>query len=402
MSASASAASVYAAVGAELIHFALDVDTVELTRKGSIQLPSRVQYAWPHASLPVLYVSCADRSRSDRFFVSALRMSEDGELDYHGEHAVVESRPIHITTDADSRHVLTAYTHDPGLTVHRINDDGTIGERVPPVPPFDFGAYPHQIRVTPANNRAIIVARGYPLLPGRAYHPGALKFLSYDNGRVANLYTVNLEGSFGLERFNPRHLDFHPQLLFVSMEHQNAMAVMRLDGDDLDPRPLFVRNLLADPDNVRPRQLGGTVHVHPNGRYVYVANRNDSYEGFSGIRDYDSWTTPDPVPVFGGGENNIAVFELDEKTGEPTLIQNADTRGLFPRCFALDALGRVLIAANMRPTVIRDGSSVREVPASLAMFRVGSDGRLEFVRKYDIDVGRETIWWMGIVSRRRV
>ncbi|HEX3960442.1 MAG TPA: hypothetical protein VHZ03_28025 [Trebonia sp.] len=63
--------------------------------------------------------------------------------------------------------------------------------------------------------------------------------------------------------------------------------------------------ILARPHLVRPRQDGGTVHVHPSGKYVYVANRNDGYVG--GHRG-PSWITPDPVPVFPGGETNIAVF----------------------------------------------------------------------------------------------
>ena len=47
---------------------------------------------------------------------------------------------------------------------------------------------------------------------------------------------------------------------------------------------------------------------------------------------------------------------------------------------------------------VRDGSGVRSVPASLAVFRVGDDAKLDFVRKYDIDVGSKNIFWMGITS----
>jgi hypothetical protein len=37
------------------------------------------------------------------------------------------------------------------------------------------------------------------------------------------------------------------------------------------------------------------------------------------------------------------------------------------------------------------------VPASLAMFRIRDDGKLDFVRKYDVDVGDKTMFWMGMV-----
>ena len=46
---------------------------------------------------------------------------------------------------------------------------------------------------------------------------------------------------------------------------------------------------------------------------------------------------------------------------------------------------------------MREGAQVRSVPACLSLFRIGSDGTLTFVRKYDVDVGNNTMFWMGMV-----
>src|SRR6185436_10718690 len=95
----------------------------------------------------------------------------------------------------------------------------------------------------------------------------------------------------------------------------------------------------------------------------------------------------------------IAVYAINPDTGEPTLIQSADTRGLEPRTFALDASGRILVAANQNATLVRNGQRLSTVPASLAVFRVRADGKLDFVRKYDIETDRgRSLFWMGIVS----
>jgi DNA-binding beta-propeller fold protein YncE len=126
--------------------------------------------------------------------------------------------------------------------------------------------------------------------------------------------------------------------------------------------------------------------VHRNGKYVYLANRA------SGTTEFEGKT------VFAGGENSIAVFAINQESGEPTLIQNASTRGIHTRTFALDPSGKILVAANMMPLEVRDGNSLRTVPASLAVFRVRDDGKLDFVRKYDVDVGGKNIFWMGIVA----
>jgi hypothetical protein len=45
--------------------------------------------------------------------------------------------------------------------------------------------------------------------------------------------------------------------------------------------------------------------------------------------------------------------------------------------------------------------SVRTVHASLAVYRVRGDGRLEFIRKYDVETaGARNLFWMGLVSLR--
>ncbi len=39
------------------------------------------------------------------------------------------------------------------------------------------------------------------------------------------------------------------------------------------------------------------------------------------------------------------------------------------------------------------------VPAAISMFAVGSDGKLEFVRKYDIDASEQKQqFWAGMVT----
>jgi hypothetical protein len=127
--------------------------------------------------------------------------------------------------------------------------------------------------------------------------------------------------------------------------------------------------------------------MHPNGRFLYQANRA------SGTTDVGG------KPVFVGGENNIAVYSINQDTGEPALIQNIDTRGMHPRTFTLDPSGRILIAANQMPLLVRDGTNLKTVPASLSVFRIGSGGKLEFSRKYDVEAaGNKSLYWIGAVA----
>jgi len=44
------------------------------------------------------------------------------------------------------------------------------------------------------------------------------------------------------------------------------------------------------------------------------------------------------------------------------------------------------------------GGVIREMPACLSVFRIADDGRLDFVRKYDVEVGNQQMFWMGMVT----
>ena len=58
--------------------------------------------------------------------------------------------------------------------------------------------------------------------------------------------------------------------------------------------------------------------------------------------------------------------------------------------------GKLLVASHIQGITLRDGT---EVPCCLSLFRIGDDGKLDFVRKYDVDVsGGRTMWWMGMVA----
>jgi hypothetical protein len=126
--------------------------------------------------------------------------------------------------------------------------------------------------------------------------------------------------------------------------------------------------------------------VHPNGRFVYLTNRAAAVLEFEGKK------------VFAGGENSVAAYAIDQASGEPTLIQNIDGRGIQLRTFAIDPSGRLLVAASIMPLPVRDGGSIKTLTAGLSVFRIGADGKLDFVRKYDVETGNRQQFWSGMVT----
>jgi 6-phosphogluconolactonase len=378
--------ALYASVGPELVHYQVDVDGASLVKKESVTVPESVQYAWPHPSRRYIYVAWSNGSGADHHGVSAFRIDpKSGALHPHGDPVSLAARPVHITTDIPGTHLLVAYNDPSGLSVYDLAPDGAILAPIKQPEPLDFGIYGHQIRVDPSNDVVILVTRGNGPARGKPEDPGALKVFSYKNGILTNRTSIAPNRGYG---FQPRHLDFDGPWVYVSLERQNKLQVYKkLPDGTLGSEPLFTKDSLTEPGKVRPGQAAGTVHVHPNGRFVYQANRASGTTEYEGKR------------IFAGGENTIAIYSINKKTGEPTLIQNADTHGMEPRTFALDASGRVLVAANQNAGLVRDGQGLSTVPASLTVFRVRTDGKLDFVRKYDVETDRgRTLFWMGLVS----
>ncbi len=233
----------YAAVGSELTQYDMDVEGAALVKRNSITLPANVQEAALHPSKRYIYIAWSNGGPSNipqgsaapsgsQHGLSAFRIDPaSGALLPHGQPAPLPSRPIHVTTDISGTHILAAYNDPSGLTVHRIEADGTIGSQVKQPQPLDVGIYGHQVRVEPSNDMVILVTRGNGPTPSKPEDPGALKLFSYKDGLLANRMSIAPGGGFN---FQVRHLDFHPSRpwVLVSLERQNKLDVFekRPDG----------------------------------------------------------------------------------------------------------------------------------------------------------------------------
>jgi 6-phosphogluconolactonase len=379
----------YASMGPDLILFDVDVDSAVLIKRASVRLPANIQYAWPHPSCRTLYVVSSDGGpgvAGDKHYANSLAIdAATGELELKGVSAVLPSRPIHASVDANGEYLLTAYNNPNNVMVHRLHADGAIGGPVAQPRNLDTGIYAHQILTTPSNRSVTLVTRGNDARPERPEDPGAIKMFAFGNGVLTNLASIAPGNGLG---FGPRHLEFHPSKpwAFVSIERQNQLYVYKLDGETgLARAPMFIKDTLSDPASPA-RQGAGPIHVHPNGRFVYQTNRASAVTESAGKK------------VFAGGENSVAVFAIDQVTGEPRLMQNIDGRGIQLRTFAIDPSGRMLVAASIMPLPVRETNGIGILTAGLTVFHIRDDGRLEFVRKYEVDTGDRQQFWSGMVS----
>ena len=139
-----------------------------------------------------------------------------------------------------------------------------------------------------------------------------MKVFRYDSGVLSDQISIAPQNGFG---FRARHLDFHPTRpwVFLTLESQNRLQVYRRTDDGLETTPLFSVSTLS----------AGRGHT-----------RADSQHGPRAPERTVRLCRQPGTPA--GGRNEIAVFRINEATGEPSLIQNVDSHGFTPRTFALD------------------------------------------------------------------
>jgi 6-phosphogluconolactonase len=380
----------YASAGPELTLYSVDVDNAALVKHDTVSTAANIQYAWPHPSKQYLYVVSSNGGpgsagvTGNKHLANAFRIDPaSGALTPHGATLTLPSRPIHTSVDIAGEYLLIAYNDPSNLTVHRINADGTLGERIEQPATLDTGKFAHQIRVTPDNKHVILVTRGNNAPTDKTVNPGSLKIFGFRDGVLTPVAAI--QPGDGM-KFGPRHLDFHPTQpwVYVSIESQNKLYVYRRDPvTGISREPLFIKDTLSDPAS-KAEQLAGPIHVHPSGRFVYLTNRAFTLTDVEGKK------------VFAGGENSVAAFAIDQATGEPTLLQNIDGHANYLRTFGIDPGGRLLVAASVWPMPMRDGTTL---PAAIGMFRIGGDGKLEFVRNYEIDAAaQKQQFWAGMVT----
>ena len=289
-----------------------------------------------------------------------------------------------MTSDIPSQNLLVAFSNPSGLRVYRVNRDGTPGAEVVQPEPIDPGIYGHQVRVSLDNRLAILVTRGHDAAGAKPEEPGALKVFHYRDGHLTGEVSVAPDGGFG---FGPRHLDFHPAKpwVYVSLERQNRLDMFALDGEALSRRaalqqrhpgragqhPRAAGRRHGPRPSERPLRLCRQPRIeHDRGRRAAGLCRRREHAGRLCDRPGDRRAQPDPACRY-------ARHSLPHLSHRPERASPC--------------------RSTHHGVPVKDGGAIREVPACLSVFRIGGDGKLDFVRKYDVDVGDRQMFWMGMV-----
>lgn len=143
----------------------------------------------------------------------------------------------------------------------------------------------------------------------------------------------------------PRHMKFHPNGRWVYVLNELALSVTVFDYQS-DIGTMVAKQTVASVDAKELARekfsSASEIRVHPNGQFVYSANR---------------------------GHDTITVYQVDPTSGLLTVLEREPIRGATPRNFNLDPSAKWLVAAG------QDSNT-------LATFEVDSnDGTLVYNRQ---------------------
>ena len=246
----------------------------------------------------------------------------NGELTFLNRKSSVGDGPCHLIVDNTGNYVLAANYGGGSVCMLPIQDDGALGDATDFVQHEGSNAdsgrqsapHAHSIVADPANRYAFSPDLGLD------------KILSYKLDLAAGKLVPNDPPYAAVESgAGPRHFDFHPNRRFAYVINELDSTITGFTYDEANGALSEIQTISTLPDDFEGKSYTADVHVHRSGRFLYGSNR---------------------------GHDSIAIFKIDETSGELSVIGHEPTQGEAPRNFGLDPSGTFLLAANQNSDTI--------------------------------------------------
>lgn len=291
--------------------FSLDLDKKAITDVAPVVKLDNPTYLTVSEDNKYLY---AVAKEGDQGGVTSFKIDQNShELTPLNSLAQAGSPPCHISVNSDNSNVVTANYHTQKIVSYLTNSDGSLKELI------DIGEHdgsgPHERQEKPHLHFAGFTPDEKYLI---AIDLGSDEIITYAvfNGKLTKKHVFATKPASG-----PRHIVFAPNgnYAYVMTELTSEVFVLSYNADSGE----FVEKqvIKAIPADYQEVNDGSAIHITKNGQFIYVANR---------------------------GHNSLALFTVDQTTGELRFVEWTATEGDWPRDFALDPTEKYLVATNQK------------------------------------------------------
>ena len=277
-----------------------------------------------HPNNNFLYSTSAPNKWKSKGFVVAYEINRDKTLTKLNHQSSTGINPCHVSLDATGSTLLVAnYNSNASVAAFLINRDGSLeaaksththkgsGEH----PNRQKSPHPHSIFPGPNNRYAYAPDLGTDHVEIYALEAAKAQLTPAGSAKVPG-------GARG-----PRHMKFsqYGKFAYVLNEFTMEIAYYSVDLETGALNYIESTSTLEDRSNIE-RMSCSEIRVHPNGHFIYSANRD----------------------LLDKGRDSLSVFSKDPTTGKLSLIQNIPARVNVPRNFNITPCGKWLIAGGQK------------------------------------------------------
>ncbi|WP_026567983.1 lactonase family protein [Bacillus sp. UNC41MFS5] len=245
--------------------------------------------------------------------VVAFSINREGSLTELNRQLLPGSSPCHVSVDSKSRYAFSANYHKGSVESYLINqEDGTVQPAASVIKHEGSGPDPRQEKphthyagITPDEKYLAVVELGIDAL---------ITYAVNSDGTLSKAHVLPLKAGSG-----PRHLVFHPNQKFAYIMTEFSSEVIVLSYHPENGHFTEKQYISTLPEDFNENNQGSAIHISSDGQFVYAGNR---------------------------GHNSIAVFRVDQETGELSFVDRTSTEGDWPRDFMLDPTEKFVVASN--------------------------------------------------------
>jgi len=228
----------------------------------------------------------------------------------------------HVALDPAGTTLIASNYAGGSVASFAIGDDGRLSPAVSfiqhegrSVAPRQQGPHAHSATIDATGRFAVVADLGLDKLVVYALDAATGALSPHDPP------SLKLHGGAG-----PRHFAFHPNGGFAYVINELDSTVTAMTWNPRQGVLTATQTVTTLPADFTGDNTTAEVVVHPSGRFLYGSNR---------------------------GHDSIAIFAIDDATGELTPIGHEPTRGKEPRHFNVDPTGRWLLAANQKSDTVQ-------------------------------------------------
>ena len=249
----------------------------------------------------------------------------------------LESDPCYVSVDKTGRHLLSAYYAAGHIAVHPIDQNGAVGGA-----PTEWISTRHRAHCAQTD-----LSNCFTFLP-HVDDSNAIYQYKFDDqtGKLTPNDPPIIEPPMG---YGPRHYVYHPNGKFVYFDNEQDSSVTAYRFDQNNGTIEAFQTLSTLPENWSGKNSNAQIHMSPDGRYLYAANR---------------------------GHNSISMFFVDDESGALKSLGQQSSLGT-PRAFGIDPHGKFMIVGGLDH-------------GDLAIYQIRPDGKLTHIKTQE--VGDQPMW----------